>query len=240
MTLRIFGKNPDAQPSARKGNAFRDDVVGRFRSGHQINGRPAALSEWRVTTGDPEVADKIHEILGGDAPQEWEARGEDNLEVFTASGEVEIILEGTKALRQQMVLFSRAGKLIYASDGETITYPEDQKGDPDPDAELAFQERKAKARDGLGAEPQIEVYFRLAEDPDLGIFKFQSGSWSMASDLAYDDTEGNLRDAIADSEDGKARATLKIEEVSFVAKNGPRAGQTVRYNKPVLKIKGAA
>ena len=47
-----------------------NDVVGRFRSGHQINKRPAALSEWRVTTGDPEVAEKIHDILGGDAPQE--------------------------------------------------------------------------------------------------------------------------------------------------------------------------
>jgi hypothetical protein len=237
MGLNIFGTNPDAQPSARK-KGFQDDVVGRFRSGHQINKRPAALSEWRVTTGDPEVADKIHEILGGDAPQEWEASGEDNLEVFTASPEVEIVLEGENALRQKMVMWSRAGKLIYSSDGETILYPEDQKGDPDPDAELSFQERKAKARDGVGAEPQIEIYFRLAEDPDLGIFKFQTGSWSMASDLAYDDTEGNLRDAIADSEDGKARATLKIEEVSFVAKNGPRAGQTVRYNKPVLKIKG--
>ncbi|UDL14636.1 recombination directionality factor [Arthrobacter phage KeAlii] len=238
MGLNIFGNDPAT--ATRPKSSFKDDVVGRFRSGHQLNGRPAALKEWRITTGDPEVADKIHEFYGGDAPQDWEAKGEDNIEVFTASNEIAIILESETALRQQMVLWSRSGKLIQASDGATITYPEDQKGQPDPDAALSFQERKAKARDGIGSEPQIEVYFRLAEDPDLGIFKFQTGSWSMASDLAYNDTEGELADYLADSETGKVKATLKLEEVSFVAKNGPRAGQNVTYTKPVLKIKGAA
>lgn len=238
MALKIFGDNPATAQKPRQ--RFSDDIVGRFRSGHTLNNRPAALSEWRVTTGDPEVADAIHEILGGDAPQSWDAKGEDNIEVFTASKEVEIILESANALRQKMVLWSRAGKLIQSGDGQTIDYPEDRKGEPDPDAHLSFQERKQKARDGFGAEPQIEVYFRLAEDPDLGIFKFQSGSWSMASDLAYNGTDDELADAIADSENGKARGVLKLEEVSFVAKNGPRAGQTVSYTKPVLKIKGAA
>ncbi|KUM41184.1 recombination directionality factor [Arthrobacter sp. EPSL27] len=237
MALKIFGDNPETAQKPRQ--RFADDVVGRFRSGHQLNGRPAALSEWRITTGDPEVADAVYELFGGDQPQEWDAKGEDNLEVFTASKEIDIILEGSKALRQKMVLWSRSGKLIQSGDGQTIDYPEDKVG-PDPDAHLSFQERKAKARDGIGAEPQIEVYFRLAEDEELGIFKFQTGSWSMASDLAYNDVEGELADYAADSDTGKVKAALKLEEVSFVAKNGPRAGQTVSYTKPVLKIKGAA
>jgi len=238
MGLNIFGNDPATSQKPRQ--RFADDIVGRFRSGHQLNGRPASLNEWRVTTGDPEVADAIHEILGGEAPQEWEAKGEDNLEVFSASAEVPIILEGEKALRQKMVLWSRSGKLIQSGDGQTIDYPEDRKGEPDPDAALSFQERKAKARDGIGAEPQIELYFRLAEEPDLGIFKFQTGSWSMASDLAYNDVEGELADYAADSETGKVKATLKLERVEFTAKNGPRAGQLVSYVKPVLTIKGAA
>lgn len=238
MGLNIFGNDPENQPKPR-GN-FADDIVGRFRSGYQLSGRPAALTEWRVTTGDPDVAKEVHDLLGGDAPQEWEAKGEDNLEVFTASKEIEILIEGEKSLRQKMVMWSRNGKLIFASDGQTIDYPEDQRGNPDPDADLSFQERKQKGRDGIGPEPQIELYFRLVGAEDLGIFKFQTGSWSMVSDLAYDGTEDALADAIADSATGKAKATLKIEEVSFVAKNGPRAGQTVSYNKPVLKIKGAA
>lgn len=228
MGLRIFGTDPETQPKPRQ--SFKDDVVGRFRSGYQLNGRPAALTEWRITTGDPDVADKVFDLLGGDKPQNWEAKGEDNLEVFTASQDVEIILEGPKALRQKMILWGRNGKVIQSGDGETL-----DDGTPDPDAELTFAERKQKGRDGTGPEPQIEVYFRLAEDEDLGIFKFQTGSWSLAQDLAAYNVEDELK-AI----DGRAKAVLSLEHVEFVAKNGPRAGQTVSYTKPVLSIKGAA
>jgi hypothetical protein len=238
LGLRIFGTDPETQPKPRQ--SFQDDVVGRFRSGYQLNNRPAALSDWRITTGDPDVAKEIHDLFGGDAPQEWESKGEDNLEVFTASDAIDVILEGPKALRQKMVLWGRNGKLIQSGDGETLDYPDDKKGEPDPDAELSFQERKKKGQDGIGPVPQIEVYFRLAANPDLGIFKFQTGSWSLAQDLVRDDVEQELADYAADSETGQVRATLKLEEVSFVAKNGPRAGQTVTYTKPVVKIKGAA
>lgn len=233
MALKIFGTDPESQPKPR--TRFSDDVVGRFRSGHTLNGRPAALEDWRVTTGDPEVANAIYDIMGGDAPQEWDAKGEDNLEIFTATKEIEVVLEGEKALRQSMILWGRNGKMISKSDGETM-----EDGSPDPDAELSFQERKKKGQDGIGPVPQIEVYFRLAEQPDLGIFKFQTGSWSMASDLAAYDVEGELRDLTADSESGKVRAVLELEPVSFVVKKGPRAGQTVAYTKPNLILKGAA
>lgn len=233
MGLRIFQNDPATSSAPRQ--SFRDDVVGRFRSGYQLNNRPAALTDWRVTTGDPDVASAIYDLLGGDQPQEWEARGEDNLEVFTASPSIEIILDGPKAIRQKMILWGRNGKPITSGDGETL-----DDGTPDPDAHLSLQERKEKARQGIGAEPQIEIYFRLAESPDLGIFKFQSGSWSMASDLAHFEIEDELADLSSDSESGKVRARLTLEEVSFIAKNGPRAGQNVQYTKPVLSHLKAA
>lgn len=228
MGLKIFGTDPASQPKPR--TSFKDDVVGRFRSGTQLNGRPMSLENWRITTGDPDVADTVHDLLGGEAPQEWAAKGEDNLEVFTASKEVEVIIEGAKSLRQRMVLWSRNGKLIIDSDGETLA-----DGTPDPDAELSFFERKQKGRDGTGPEPSIELYFRLAEESDLGIFKFQSGSWTWAEDLARDATDEKLK-----AFTGPIRATLSLEQVSYVAKNGPRAGQTVSYTKPSLRILGAA
>lgn len=228
MGLKIFGTDPESQPKPRQ--RFADDVVGRFRSGHQLNGRPAALDDWRVTTGDPEVANAVFDILGGDAPQEWDAKGEDNLEVFTATREVEILMEGPKSLRSAMILWGRNGKMISKSDGEVM-----EDGTPDPDADLSFQERKKKGQDGIGPVPQIEVYFRLAEQPDLGIFKFQTGSWSLASDLAAYDVEGELAEI-----NGPTKAVLELEPVSFVVKKGPRAGQTVAYTKPNLIIKGAA
>lgn len=230
--LKIFG-GPNGAPEKKK--SFQDDVVGRFRSGYVANKRPVALTEWRVTTGDPEVADAIVDLLNGDEVKEWDAAGEDNLETFTTANSVEIILDGPKALRQAMILWGRNGKIIRKSDGETIEYPDNLKGEPDPQAGQSLAERKEAAREGTGAEPQIEVYFRLAENPDLGIFKFQSGSWSLASDLGYNGVAEALEEI-----DGPAKATLALEEVSFVAKNGPRAGQTVTYTKPVLTINGPA
>lgn len=231
MSLKIFGTDPETQPKPR--DKFADDVVGRFRSGHQLNKRPVALTEWRVTTGDPEVADAIAELLGGDAPQEWDASGEDKIEVFTATKSVPVILDGPKALRQRMVLWGRNNKIISDSDGETLS-----TGEPDPDRDLSFQERKAKARDGIGAQPQIDVFFRIKGHEDLGIFKFQTGSWSMAQDLARDDTEQELADYFGDSDGKGVEAVLHLEGVEFTAKNGPRAGQLVSYTKPVLDIKG--
>lgn len=232
MSLKIFG-GPDGAP--QKKTSFADDVVGRFRSGYVANKRPVALQEWRVTTGDPEVADAIADLLGGSEPKEWDASGEDNLEVYSDANEVEVILDGSRALRQAMVLYGRKGT-IYVSDGETISYPDDRKGEADPQAGQTLQERKAAAKDGTGAEPRIEIFFRLAEKPDLGIFKFQSGSWSLASDLAYHGTEDEIEEIAADG--AKVRASLSLELVEFVAKNGPRAGQTVSYTKPVLKVLG--
>lgn len=231
MGLNIF----DNDTARGAGKRFSDDVVGRFRSGYQVDGTPAALNEWRVTTGDPTVADSVYRLLGGDAPQEWAAKGEDKIEVFTAASEVDVIVESPERLSQRMVLWGRNGKPIYISDGATIVFPDEDKGKPDPDAGLKFAERKARARNGNGAEPQIELVFRLADEPDLGMFKFQSGSWSLANDLNYYGVEDELADV-----DGPALVTLGLEQVSFVAKNGPRAGQTVSYTKPTVKVKGAA
>ena len=229
MSLKIFGGRDGAQ---KKKSATSDDLVGRFRSGMQVDDKPVALQSWRVTTGDPEVADAIHETLGGEAPGTWDAKGEDNLEVLTDADEVEVILEGSKPLRQAMVFYGRKG-IVYVSDGETIVYPYERKGDADPQAGQSFQERKAASYEGTGADPRVEIFFRLASDPDLGVFKFQSGSWSLVSDLGYNDTEAEIDDLIADGK--KVRATLALEEVSFVAKSGPRAGKTVSFTKPVLK-----
>lgn len=234
MSLKIFGEGGAPQ----KKQSTASDVVGRFRSGYVSNDRPVAVTEWRATTGDPEVAAKLAELLDGEAPQNWDAHGEDNIEVFGKEKSVEVILEGPRALRQAMALYGRKG-VIYISDGETITYPDERKGEADPQAGEDFATRKAKAREGTGAEPKIEVYFRLADEPDLGIFKFQSGSWSFVSDLAYHGVEDQINDLVADGAD-KIAATLALELVEFTAKNGPRAGQKVSYTKPVLTINGAA
>src|SRR5690606_40800256 len=67
--LKIF--DTETAKATRKQQDFSGDVVGRFRSGYQVDNRPQSLGAWRVTTGDPEVAARVHELFGGDSPQEW-------------------------------------------------------------------------------------------------------------------------------------------------------------------------
>lgn len=233
MALKIFGTDPENQPKPRQ--SFSDDVVGRFRAGYSENGNPVSVSDWLITTGDPDVAEKVFELFGGDAPEKYETKGEDNLRIFSAVKEVEVIVSGPKDFRQKMVFFNRAGKLVQAGDGQTLDYPEELKGQPDPDAELTFDERKKKGQDGLGPSPQTELYFRLAADPELGIWKFQSGGWGLAYEVAAEDLEGQLAAA-----GGPVKAVISLENVSFVAKSGPRAGKTVSYTKSSIKLTGPA
>lgn len=219
MGIKIFQNDPDARPKAR----FSDDIVGRFRSGTLLNNRPMALDEWRITTGDPEVARAVRELFGGDAPQQWETQSEEKLEVFTDARKVAIILDGPGALRTGMALWGRNG-IIHSCDGEVTT-----DGTPCPMAGKSVAERKEAAKAGYGCEPSIQLYFKLEGHEDLGKFKFFTGSWTFAA--VIDQAE----DALADI-DGPARATLALEVVEFDTK----AGKHVRYTKPVLKVLGPA
>lgn len=234
--LKIFGTDPETQPKPRQ--QFSDDIVGRVHSGHVVKGKPKALTEFRFTTGDPEVANWLADTYEGDEPAEWDTENENNLEVFTAATKLSIILEGDNPLRQKMQWWSPARELIQSGDGATLDYPEERAGEADPDAELSLAERKAKHKKGIGPGPSIEIYFRLADNPDLGIFKFSTGSWSLASDIAYNGTDDTISDLLADG--NTPAAILRLVPVSFVAKNGPMKGQQVSYTKPELVVKGAA
>ena len=202
------------------------DTVGRFRSGHQLNKRPIALSEWRVTTDDPDVADKIAAAFGGEK-QTWDSEREP-FEVFTTVSSVDILIE-PDGVRSGMVLYGRAGA-IRRCDGQDITYPPEARGSACACAAYTnLAERKAAAQAGTGCQPEIIVRFRLASDPDLGLFKFVTGSWSMARDIG--EVETRLASATSTQ-----RATLSLEHVEFTTKEGVKRA----FTKPVVTIKGDA
>lgn len=220
MGLRIWETDPEAAPKPRK--RFADDLVGRFRSGYTINRRPASLSEWRVTTGDPEVAEAVRRLLGGEPPQQWDAPGEDTLEVFTEAPEVKVIIDGPSALRQQMALRGLAG-VIRTCDG--VEQTGENAGKP-CECPASYQERKDAASKGTGCKPEITLFFKLYDEPDLGRFKFTSGSWTLVRDL--DDAEAKLTEI-----DGPAIATLRLEEVEY-----ERDGKRRKFIRPVIDVHG--
>lgn len=236
----IWDADPDAAPKERP--SFADDIVGRFRSGRLVKmgtkETPESLNEWRVTTGDPTVADKIAEMLGGEV-ESWETDKEDNLQILTDAKTVQIIIEpdGVDASFKQFV--PGAG-LTHHCDGFTYLSPDEDKGQTCGCPSL-IAERKLKAQQMRGPKPSVDIEFRLADAPDLGKFRFNSGSWKLVEALgplfADLDRHGNSSDG--DTPGLQVRASLTIKNVSYVPQKGPRAGQTVSYNVPEIKIFGA-
>lgn len=219
MALRIFENAPDDAPKER----FSSDLVGRLRSGYQVNKRPVALKHWRVTTGDPDVARYIAETYEGDKPQTWDAQGEDNLEVFTKTDKIKVIFDGPSAIRQRMVLRGFDG-LIRVCDGAEqlgVDAADPATGRP-CECPSGFNDRKDAAKAGRGCKPDIVMFFTLADAPDMGKFKFASGSWSLVKDLVAVDKK--LTEI-----DGPASAWLRLEEVV------PKDPNAKRFTKPVVE-----
>jgi hypothetical protein len=227
---RIWETDPDSKPRERQ---FSDDYVGRFRSGRLVGKQPESLNAWRVTTGDPVVADKIASLMGGE-PEEWDTDKEDNIEILSDAASVEIIIESSDKIDASMKLFGMSG-LVHHCDGVEFLSPEEDKGEPCGCPKL-LQDRKDKAKSGRGPKPSIDLTFKLADAPELGLFRFNSGSWELVKVLhtviADVDKAGG---ATEESKGVAVRATLAIENVSYTTK----AGRDVSYNKPVIKVLGA-
>jgi len=228
VKVRIFETDPDAAPKKRM--TFPDDVVGRVRSGKSVNGRPVSLSTWRITTGDPEVANAVANAYGGEVA-EWDTAKEDNLEVITETDTLPVIISSPDVISARLVLWGLGGVRIHECDGVTFL-DEDRRGQPCGCPEL-LAERKAAAKAGRGPKPDVQIRFRLADDPELGEFRFHSASWDFLSYL-------HLYQEDLAAVGGPARCDLVLENVSFVPKSGEMAGRTVSYRRPVLRVLGAA
>ena len=219
MAINIFDVDTEAAPRQTY------DVVGRFRAGHMIGKRPQTLSEWRVTTDDPEVADKIAALYGGKA-QTWDNERQPH-EVFTTATTIPVIVE---KIFSSMTLWGRAGA-IRKCDGNTLTYPEDQAGKACECASYgSLADRKAAAERGTGCSPDITVRFKLADAPDLGTFEFKTGSWSLARDI------GKVEADLA-AFGGRAAGTLSLVPVEFTAKD---SGLLRKFTKSVVSLTAAA
>ncbi|PZE38085.1 hypothetical protein DEJ21_05990 [Curtobacterium sp. MCSS17_006] len=147
------------------------------------------------------------------------------------SAEVDVLLDPGTALRRRALYWTSEGKLIVDADGRTEHDHDGTLGD----SRRAFYARRARlGREAAGGPDLItELRFRLAAAPEVGEFTFSSTEMGQLGD------DASVADAL-EAADGPILATLKIEPVSFVAKNGPMKGQEVNYNKPVLTLKGAA
>lgn len=235
MALDIWQTDPDNKPEPRK--SFSDDTVGRLHSGYSEYSEkaqkmvPVALTEWRVSTGDPSVADAVSQLLGGTPVEDKESTSENFIDVYTKQGAVNAIIDAD-GIYSDMKQWSN-GKLVHHCTGtKFLSHPFDEKkvGEACGCPSL-FAERKEAAKNNMGPNPAIKVMFRLADDPELGLFNWQTGSWTLAAVLH--EAEGALESV---GKGGPVLATIALEEVSYVAKKGKMKGKTVEYTKPVLSV----
>lgn len=225
--LRIYETDPDAKPKPK--NQFMNDLVGRFRAGMVVGRLPQALSEWRVTTDDVDVADRIADLYGGTA-EEWDTDKSDNTQVLTDAKSVRVIIEKASDLTARMALYGNAGP-IHVCDGAYFVEGHPETEDIGEACGCAHQlaKRKEKAKAGTGPKPDIKLRFRLADDPELGIFMFSTGSWTLVEDLE------SLSRGLADA-DGPVKAELNLKLVEYTTKGG----RDVSYHRPEIVILGAA
>lgn len=217
----------DAEPQAAPGNPFANDVVGRFHGGYLHGKTPKSLDQWRVVSDDPNVIARIADLYGGE-PQEVGEGDDLKHEVFTNAESVNIIIESPEAVSCEFILWGQDHKIAMRGDGVTL-----DDGTPDPGAALDDATRRQRAKQGLVPAPTTEVYFRLADAPGLGIFRFvQGNAWSLERDLH----RTGFYDALDDAENG-INAELRRKPQSFVAKTGPMAGKTVSYTSTQLRFK---
>lgn len=227
MGMRIFDTDPDAK--RERTTSYAEEFDGKLSGGKQEKGKPVALTEWRFVLPKQETADALAQLYGG-KPVELETDSDYFIELLTNAKELSVILAGPKAVQSDMKLFNQAQKLIHHCDGvDYISHADDDKVGTPCGCPESLSERKALARDFMGPKPAIAVTFSLADDPELGTFRYQTGSWSLAETLW--EAEEDLA-AIG----GEALATLSLEPVEYVAKGGPMKGKTVSYTKPVLRV----
>jgi hypothetical protein len=226
MALRIFDTDPDAKPVKREPKREYERPVFQFRSGMQVDRKPVSLAHWRVLTDDPTVADSIAELLGGRA-EEYDPTKAQNMHVMTESDSVEIVINGSKAIEDKLILWGPGGP-IHECDGAYFLSPAEDKGQPCGCPSL-MSERKDLAKRRRGPSPNIIVNFRLAGlGYDLGAGQMRATAWTLAEVIH------EVKDAL-DQVDGEALCRLDLEHVQYTNK----AGIDVSYRKPVITVLGS-
>lgn len=225
----------DEENKPKKRETYADDTVGRLHSGYSEKNEkgnlvPVALSEWRFSTGEKTVADAVAQLFGGTPVEDEESTSENFIDVFTSKDRIPVILEAD-GIDWDMKLWWN-GKLKHHCDGfDFLSHKdEDMIGQPCGCPTL-FDERKAAAKEGDAPNPAQTVTFQLADDPELGKFKFQTGSWTLFK--VIHEAEDALERI---GKGGPVLAYLELELVEYTPKKGPMRNKLVSYYKPVVNV----
>lgn len=223
---KLWQADPDNKPVKRTTTSDRD---GSITIGMMEDGQPIALDTFRFTTGKQEVADAVALLFGGSVV-EGDVSKEEFLEVVTSADKLLVVADSPSALDSDYKKWD-GGQLTHHCDGDAfLSHPvnEDLIGSPCGCPRL-FQERKDAANAKIGPKPDIWLTCRLADDPDLGTFRFRTGSWTLAKVLH------EVEDAF-DMIGGAALVELSLTLVEYTPKKGKMRNKLVSFYQPGIKI----
>ncbi|MGW5637132.1 hypothetical protein [Streptomyces sp. NPDC003832] len=232
MALRIFDTDPDAKPAEREAPKFERPTF-QLRTGMQVpdpkNPKKMtgiSLPNWRMVTDDERIAGGFAELFGGSA-EEFDPTKNQPWHVLSETNTLEVVINGSSAVKDKLVQWGGAGGPIHECDGVTSLLPEDNGAPCGCPATL--KERKDRASKNRGPKPSINVTFTLVGlGEDLGKGKLIATAWTLAEEIH------KVKDAL-DAVDGPALCTLEINHVEYVSKiHGP-----VSYYHPVITVQGA-
>ena len=151
------------------------DLVGTIRTGKQDKaGNPYSLDSFRFTADHPDITDKLAELYGGKTG-EWNTTNPDKYELIS---ETSSLLVEVRHFDSEMVLWG-ANKPIFVCDGVT---QKDEAGTPCR-CPSDYWEHRELAKEGKACKPNIRGKLILVDAPEVGMFKYTSGSWLLASDV---------------------------------------------------------
>ncbi len=194
------------------------DVVGTIRTGKMDarSNTPYSLEAFRFTADHPDITKKLAELYGG-KPDEWETAKPDKYELLS---EASSLLVEVRHFDSEFILWG-ANKPIRVCDGQT---QKDEDGDP-CQCPGDYWEHREMAAKGKACKPNVSSKLILVDAPELGMFKFQSGSWLLASDVT------EIEAYLADSAHG-SQMEFSIE--TYETKQG-QTRQRPRFN-PVKEL----
>lgn len=148
---------------------------GRLQYATLVNGRTRILPTWLLSTSDRHVANRIAVLLGGEFSTDDDGLGQ-SYQVCTGHTELEVLLDGTQAIRLRML--RRHGSAILGSCNSRTQQTPD--GDRPCQCPVALKARRDVAKTGRGCEPSVYLTCRLAGDPTIGTFLYSSAAWAFA------------------------------------------------------------
>lgn len=214
---------------ADTGKSKYEPPVAKLTAGMQTaSGAPKNLSTWRITSEDHNILSAVSELFGGEV-RSFKTPRASGEHVITNAHDIEAIVDGPDDVEVAAILWENSRPAhkcdfrVFLNGTGTGT-----PGEPCGCGDYTLRELKRRAKDGEGPSPSMRIDFRLAQDPELGKFRFQNGSWGLAKNI----------DAFRDAVVAAGEPVVALISKAYRSFEDQDTGELVEYREIVPTVTG--